>query len=102
MSKLHGMAKRDARSTAIAATVFLFPAVALLLIYMVYPIIDTFLISRLKWNGFLSSLWALGEPREKTGGPFRVHSNVGGKGTSRVPWSSRLFGTRAGTLAPCS
>ena len=39
MAKLHGMAKRDARSTAIAAAVFLFPAVALLLIYMVYPII---------------------------------------------------------------
>ena len=55
MSKLHGMAKRDARSTAIAATVFLFPAVALLLIYMVYPIIDTFLISRLKWNGFYTA-----------------------------------------------
>jgi len=55
MAKLQGMAKRDARSTAIAATVFLFPAVALLIIYMVYPIIDTFLISRLKWNGFYTA-----------------------------------------------
>ena len=55
MAKLHGMAKRDARSTAIAAAVFLFPAVALLLIYMVYPIIETFLISRLKWNGFYTA-----------------------------------------------
>ncbi len=55
MTKLHGMAKRDARSTAIAATVFLFPAVALLIVYMIYPIIETFLISRLKWNGFYTA-----------------------------------------------
>ena len=55
MAKLHGMAKRDARSTAVAATIFLFPAVALLIVYMVYPIIDTFLISRLKWNGFYTA-----------------------------------------------
>ena len=55
MAKLHGMAKRDARSTAIAATIFLFPAVALLIVYMVYPIIDTFMISRLKWNGFYTA-----------------------------------------------
>ncbi len=55
MPKLHGMAKRDARSTAIAATVFLFPAVALLIIYMIYPIVETFLISRLKWNGFYTA-----------------------------------------------
>ena len=55
MAKLRGMAKRDARSTRIAATIFLFPAVALLIIYMIYPIIDTFLISRLKWNGFYTA-----------------------------------------------
>ena len=55
MAKLTGMAKRDARSTAIAATIFLFPAVALLIIYMIYPIIDTFMISRLKWNGFYTA-----------------------------------------------
>ena len=55
MAKLQGMAKRDARSTRIAATVFLFPAVALLIVYMIYPIIDTFLISRLKWNGFYTA-----------------------------------------------
>ena len=55
MAKLQGMAKRDARSTRIAATVFLFPAVALLIVYMIYPIVDTFLISRLKWNGFYTA-----------------------------------------------
>ena len=55
MAKLQGMAKRDARSTAVAASLFLFPAVALLIVYMVYPIIDTFLISRLKWNGFYTA-----------------------------------------------
>ena len=55
MAKLQGMAKRDARSTGIAAALFLFPAVALLIIYMIYPIIDTFMISRLKWNGFYTA-----------------------------------------------
>ena len=55
MAKLQGMAKRDARSTAVAATIFLFPAVALLIVYMIYPIVDTFLISRLKWNGFYTA-----------------------------------------------
>lgn len=55
MAKLQGIAKREARSTAIAATVFLLPAVLLLIVYMVYPIIDTFSISRLKWNGFYTS-----------------------------------------------
>ena len=46
---------RDARRTAVAATIFLFPAVALLIVYMIYPIIDTFMISRLKWNGFYTA-----------------------------------------------
>ena len=55
MAKLQGMAKRDARSTAVAATIFLFPAVALLVVYMIYPIVETFLISRLKWNGFYTA-----------------------------------------------
>ena len=55
MAKLQGMAKRDARSTRIAATVFLFPAVALLIVYMIYPIIETFRISELKWNGFYTA-----------------------------------------------
>lgn len=55
MAKLQGMAKRDACSTAVAATIFLFPAVALLVVYMIYPIVETFLISRLKWNGFYTA-----------------------------------------------
>ena len=55
MAKLQSMAKRDARSTAVAATIFLFPAVALLVVYMIYPIVETFLISRLKWNGFYTA-----------------------------------------------
>ena len=55
MAKLQGIAKRDARSTRIAAAVFLFPAVALLVVYMIYPIIATSLISRLNWNGFYTA-----------------------------------------------
>lgn len=55
MAKLQGMAKRDARSTRIAASIFLFPAVVLLIVYMIYPIIETFRISTLKWNGFYTA-----------------------------------------------
>ena len=55
MAKIQSMAKREARSTRIAATVFLFPAVALLLVFMVYPIFDTFRISGLTWNGFYTA-----------------------------------------------
>lgn len=35
----------------IAAAVFLFPALFLILFYMVYPIVDTFVISGYSWNG---------------------------------------------------
>lgn len=42
------------RSTRIAATVFLFPVMLLLVIYIFYPIVDTFSISMYKWNGISS------------------------------------------------
>lgn len=45
------LAKKRSRSTNIAAAVFLFPAIAMILLYMVYPVIDTFLTSRYSWNG---------------------------------------------------
>ena len=38
----------------IAATVFLLPVIILLVIYIVYPIIDSFDISLYKWNGITS------------------------------------------------
>ena len=39
------------RSTRIAATIFLLPVILLLIIYIFYPIVDTFRISTFKWNG---------------------------------------------------
>jgi len=39
------------RSIRIAATVFLLPALIFLAVYVVYPIIDTFITSTMEWNG---------------------------------------------------
>ncbi|WP_026504924.1 carbohydrate ABC transporter permease [Butyrivibrio sp. NC3005] len=50
----NSLAKAKARSTAIAATVFLLPALILIAIYIVYPVVDTFIISGFKWNGISS------------------------------------------------
>ena len=53
-----GLAKARARSTAKAATVFLIPALVLIAIFIVYPVIDTFAISGFKWNGISSDrIW---------------------------------------------
>ena len=49
-----GLAKAKAKSTARAATVFLLPALILIAVFIVYPVIDTFLISGFKWNGISS------------------------------------------------
>ena len=49
-----GLAKARARSTAVAATLFLLPALALIIVFIVYPVIDTFAISGFKWNGISS------------------------------------------------
>ncbi|MBE5842914.1 MAG: sugar ABC transporter permease [Butyrivibrio sp.] len=46
-----GLAQAKAKSTARAASVFLAPALLLIAIFIVYPVIDTFLISGYKWNG---------------------------------------------------
>ena len=35
----------------IAAAAFLLPALFLIAVYFIYPIIDTFIISAYKWNG---------------------------------------------------
>ena len=51
MQKTNLLAREESRSTAIAATVFLFPAIALIILYMIYPVVDTFLTSQYQWNG---------------------------------------------------
>jgi len=38
-------------SVGIAATVFLLPAIFFLVVYIVYPIMDTFITSTMQWNG---------------------------------------------------
>ena len=45
------LAQAKARSTARAATVFLIPALLLIAIFIIYPVIDTFAISGNRWNG---------------------------------------------------
>ncbi|MCR5716421.1 MAG: sugar ABC transporter permease [Lachnospiraceae bacterium] len=53
-SKHLGLAYTRARSTAKAAAIFLAPALLLIAIFIVYPVIDTFAISGYKWNGISS------------------------------------------------
>ena len=49
-----GLAQARAKSIAVAATVFLLPALLLITIFIIYPVIDTFVISGYKWNGISS------------------------------------------------
>ncbi|MGI6018635.1 MAG: carbohydrate ABC transporter permease [Marvinbryantia sp.] len=51
MPNKNNLAKVRARSTSIAATIFLAPAIILIVIFMIYPVIDTFVTSTYKWNG---------------------------------------------------
>lgn len=44
-----------ARSTRIAATVFLFPVFFFMIVFIIYPIIDTFSISAYEWNGITAA-----------------------------------------------
>lgn len=48
------------RSTRIAATVFLLPVMLLLIIFIFYPIVDTFTISTFKWNGISANKTFIG------------------------------------------
>ena len=66
MQKTNQLARVESRSTAIAATLFLIPAIVLIIVYMVYPIIDTFLTSRFSWNGISTDKVAIGMENWKT------------------------------------
>ncbi len=65
-SKTNSLAKARAKSTGIAATVFLAPALLLIVIYMVYPVIDTFVTSTYKWNGISADKLFIGLDNWKT------------------------------------
>ncbi len=61
-----GLAKAKARSIALAATVFLLPALILIAVFIVYPVIDTFIISGYKWNGISADRVFVGMENWKT------------------------------------
>lgn len=60
------LAKTRAKSTAKASTVFLLPAIILIVVYMIYPVIDTFIISGYRWNGISSEKVFIGLENWKT------------------------------------
>ena len=64
--KKEGLAQAKAKSTAKAATVFLLPALLLIAIFIVYPVIDTFAISGYKWNGISADRVFIGFENWKT------------------------------------
>lgn len=49
------LARKRQRDTNFVAAVFLAPVILLLIIYIFYPILDTFRVSAFKWNGISSS-----------------------------------------------
>lgn len=61
-----GLAHARAKSTARAAAIFLAPALLLIAIYIVYPVIDTFIISANRWNGISSERVFIGLENWKT------------------------------------
>ena len=66
MDKSNSLAKARAKSTACAATVFLLPALLLIVIFMIYPVIDTFVTSTYKWNGISADKIFVGFDNWKT------------------------------------
>ncbi len=52
MNRQSSMAKRNAKETAIASAVFLAPALIVIAIFIVYPIIQSFITSAYDWNGY--------------------------------------------------
>ena len=62
----NSLAKARAKSTTIAATVFLLPALLLIVIFMIYPVIDTFVTSTYKWNGISADKLFVGFDNRKT------------------------------------
>lgn len=55
MKQSMSMAKRNQRETAIAAAVFLAPALLVIAIFIIYPIIQSFITSTYDWNGYSSN-----------------------------------------------
>ena len=52
MNKATSMAARNRKETAIAAAVFLTPALIVIAVFIIYPIIQSFITSGYDWNGY--------------------------------------------------
>lgn len=55
MNQSQSMAQRNRRETAIASAVFLAPALLVIAIFIIYPIIQSFITSGYDWNGYSSN-----------------------------------------------
>lgn len=55
MKKATSMEQRNKREIAVASTVFLAPALLIIAIFIVYPIIQSFITSTYDWNGYSAS-----------------------------------------------
>ncbi len=55
MSKGSSMSLRRRKETAVAAAIFLIPALLVIAVYIIYPIIQSFITSGYEWNGYSSS-----------------------------------------------
>ena len=62
----NSLAQKSKKSVAICATVFLIPVFFFLIVYIFYPIIDTFIISTYKWNGISADKTFIGLANWKT------------------------------------
>ncbi|HBI60160.1 MAG TPA: ABC transporter permease [Lachnospiraceae bacterium] len=60
MEKKSSIAKKNSRDIAIAAAVFLAPAILVILVFIVYPIIQSFINSGYDWNGYSSNKLFIG------------------------------------------
>lgn len=54
------------KGTALAAAIFLFPALAMICLYMIYPVVDTFATSQYEWNGISAERIFVGLDNWKT------------------------------------
>lgn len=54
------MADRNRRETAIASAVFLAPALVVIAVFIVYPIVQSFITSAYDWNGYSASRTFIG------------------------------------------
>ena len=60
------LAETSQKGTALAATVFLAPALIMIAMYMIYPVIDTFVTSQYQWNGISADKLFIGLENWKT------------------------------------